>query len=293
MTEQAKTDQASSFYIGCAVWAYRDWVGDLFPLGSRTQDFLALYSRRLTAVEGNTTFYSTPDAATVQRWHDETPPGFQFCLKLPRTITHGGLLTPQLPAAIVFLDRMQLLGDRLGPCFAQLPPSYGSQYLSDLANFLQGWPHDRLPLCLEVRHMDWFRDPHAQQLNDLLRSHHVGRVLLDTRAIYDGDDDPQVHSQRKKPPVPLQPVVTSDRVIIRYISHPDLDRNQDYLAEWVQHIGHWLQAGQQVYFFAHCPMEARSPRIAKLIQHGLERSGVAVPPLPWDHVQQTQQLSLF
>jgi uncharacterized protein YecE (DUF72 family) len=47
------------FYIGCAIWGYKDWVGDLFPPGSKSADFLALYSRRLTTVEGNTTFYET------------------------------------------------------------------------------------------------------------------------------------------------------------------------------------------------------------------------------------------
>jgi uncharacterized protein YecE (DUF72 family) len=37
----------------------QDWIGDLFPIGSKSGDFLALYSRRLTTVEGNTTFYET------------------------------------------------------------------------------------------------------------------------------------------------------------------------------------------------------------------------------------------
>ena len=47
----------TAFYIGCAIWGYKDWVGDLFPPGSKSGDLLALYSRRLTTVEGNTTFY--------------------------------------------------------------------------------------------------------------------------------------------------------------------------------------------------------------------------------------------
>jgi uncharacterized protein YecE (DUF72 family) len=46
------------FHLGCAVWGYKDWVGDLFPPGSKSGDFLSLYSRRLTTVEGNTTFYA-------------------------------------------------------------------------------------------------------------------------------------------------------------------------------------------------------------------------------------------
>jgi len=52
------TRNMHNFYIGCAVWGYKDWLGDLFPPGSKAADFLALYSRRLTTVEGNTTFYA-------------------------------------------------------------------------------------------------------------------------------------------------------------------------------------------------------------------------------------------
>ncbi len=32
----------SGFYIGCAVWGYKDWVGDLFPPGSKGADLLSL-----------------------------------------------------------------------------------------------------------------------------------------------------------------------------------------------------------------------------------------------------------
>ena len=48
-----------NFYIGCAVWAYKEWIGDLFPPGNKSAELLRLYSRRLTTVEGNTTFYET------------------------------------------------------------------------------------------------------------------------------------------------------------------------------------------------------------------------------------------
>jgi uncharacterized protein YecE (DUF72 family) len=35
----------------------KDWLGDPFPAGSKSADLLKLYSRRLTTVEGHTTFY--------------------------------------------------------------------------------------------------------------------------------------------------------------------------------------------------------------------------------------------
>jgi uncharacterized protein YecE (DUF72 family) len=80
------------FYIGCAVWGYKDWVGELFPPGSKNADFLRLYSQRLTTVEGNTTFYATPRVEVVQRWATETPESFRFCFKIPREISHSGHL---------------------------------------------------------------------------------------------------------------------------------------------------------------------------------------------------------
>ena len=183
---------STNFYLGCAVWAYKGWLGDFFPASSRAADFLRLYSQRLTAVEINATFYGVPSRDTVTRWAEETPPGFQFCPKLPRDLTHRGLLQPSIPHALTFGKLMQTLGDRLGPIFVQLPPQYGPTMLNDLHAFLSAWPREEIPLAVEVRHLDWFREPHAHALTSLLESLGVGRVLLDTRPIYEGPDDPQI-----------------------------------------------------------------------------------------------------
>ena len=113
-----------NFYLGCAVWAYKGWVGDLFPVGSPTKDLLRLYSQRFTTVEGNTTFYAIPSQETISRWMAETNPGFRFCLKLPRNLTHKGQLKPSISGAWSFIELMQGLGERLGVIFVQLPPSY-------------------------------------------------------------------------------------------------------------------------------------------------------------------------
>ncbi len=135
-----QTNEPMNFRIGCALWGYKGWLGELFPATSRAADFLPLYGQRFTAVEGNTTFYSVPAAAAIARWKTETPAGFQFCPKLPKTVTHQGLLKPQIAPPLKFLERMQGLGDRLGPLFAQLPPSYGPGNLADLESFLTAMP---------------------------------------------------------------------------------------------------------------------------------------------------------
>ncbi|MBD1842092.1 DUF72 domain-containing protein [Cyanobacteria bacterium FACHB-63] len=279
-----------TFRLGCAIWAYKQWVGDLFPPKSKPSDFLNLYSRRFTCVEGNTTFYSIPDRATVDRWKSETPVGFKFCPKLPKTLTHGGKLASSLPGALQFLELMQRLDDRLGVLFAQLPPSYSPANFKDLEAFLRGWTGANL--ALEVRHAQWFKEPYRTQLNELLKELNIGRVLLDTRPIYECEDDPQLQSERKKPRVPLQPDITAPFSLIRYISHPSI--NQVYLEEWVKLVDRALQQGTEIYFFVHCPIEERSPQNARSFQRLLEQNSVSVPALPWNQIEPpSAQMSLF
>lgn len=277
---------ANRYFTGCAVWAFKDWVGSFYPKGSPSSDFLRLYGDRMTAVEGNTTFYSKPDANTVARWARTMPPGFRFCPKLPREVSHRGQLLPYLDQAQAFMQTLSPLGDRLGPAFLQLPPTYSPAQGADLRAFLTQWPRGQYPLAVEVRHLDWFSDRMAIRLNAMLTELGVGRVLLDTRPIYDGEEradvDPQLGSERRKPQVPLQPVVTAPFTIIRYISHPTVCLNDPYLTEWTPRLAQWLAAGTEVYFFAHCPQEIQSPRVAQAMYHRLQQAGVTLPDLPWD-----------
>ena len=204
----------------------------------------------------------------------------------------------QLPKALDFLTLMQGLGSRLGPIFAQLPPRYSPVSFADLEKFVASWPHEANPLAVEVRHLDWFKSPQSDRLDTLLTRFGVGRVLLDTRPIFtwsNPTEDPQLRSERKKPQVPLLPVATAPFVLVRYISHPELERNRDFLAGWVERVGEWLAQGLSVYFFVHCPNEAKSPNIARYFQEQLEKAGIDdVPPLPWSLIQAPpQQLGLF
>lgn len=297
-----------NFAIGLAIWGYKNWVGDLFPAKTRAQNFLNCYAKRFSIVEGNTTFYAIPSPETVDRWRQETEPGFQFFPKLPKTITHQGRLMPYLPQAFQFLSLMQRLGDRLGGLFLQLPPSYSPANFADLDLFLSSWRSaTQVPLFLEVRHLQWFDTCHADRLNQRLTEYAIDRVLLDTRPVYNigvnsgtnaknyADDNPQQYSANKKPNVPVQPIVTANTAFVRYISHPIRDRNTEYLNEWVNQVRIWLQDGKTVYFFVHCPLEDHSPQHARYFQELLERSSVPVPPLPWNTLlgEELTQLGLF
>jgi uncharacterized protein YecE (DUF72 family) len=286
----------TAFYLGCAVWGYKDWLGELFPSGSKSADFLSLYSSRLTTVEGNTTFYAIPKAEVVARWAAETPETFRFCFKLPREISHEGPLTAQVETTHAFVERMAGLGDRLGPFFLQLPPGYRADKMGDLEQWLAAWPKEHR-LAVEVRHDDWYAGPHESALIELLERYNTGRVVMDVRPLDAGplpgaDVDLQAARDRK-PDVPMHPLRSSDIALIRYIGHPDAALNGLLLDEWAARVAQWLAEGTEVYFFCHCPDERRSPALCRAFQHRLERLA-DVPPLPWDALDSgLQQATLF
>lgn len=285
-----------AFYLGCAVWSYGPWVGDFYPAKTPSREMLALYGERFQCVEGNTTFYATPSPETIRRWHQETPESFRFCLKFPQTVSHQRSLMPQLPEAKRFLEVISPLGDRLGPVFLQLPPHYHPGYFGDLAEFLQELQQWGLPcrVGVEVRHLQWFSAEHQERLDHLLRSLAMGRVILDTRPIYHCDDQPQAQSSRKKPNVPVQPTLTTDFTLVRFISHPSDRWNEVYFQEWLGRIQQWHHQGTTIYFFMHCPIEDYSPQRARQFYHRLAVQGIPLPPLPWDLVPpEPQQLDLF
>ena len=281
-----------SFYLGCAVWAYRGWIGEFYPPGSDPQDLLRLYGQRLTCVEGNTTFYAIPQRAQLRAWAQQLPPGFKLCPKLHRSLTHEGLLWPRMAKILEFGQLMTELGSCQGPMMMQLPPSYGPSCFEDLARVLDAWPAQLGQLVVEVRHLGWWAQPVGRALAGALGVVQAGRVLLDVRPVYEGPGgDPQLESERRKPAVPLVMERTSDTVVIRYIGHPEPARNEPYLDEWAPAIKAWLERGVTVYFFAHCPVEARSPRYARAMHERLVALGAPVGPLPW--AQAPAQLGLF
>ncbi len=280
--------------LGCAVWAYRGFIGNLYPEHTTAKNLLPLYTDRLTAVEGNTTFYAMPPAETLLGWREHMPAHFAFCPKLDRRITHEGNLLANKKLTMLFLERMTLLEDNLGPVLMQLPPSFSPASFQELKRYLSWWPHDQARLALEVRHPGWWQPAPGRALNELCTELGIARVLLDTRPIYSNDDDPQATNERKKPNIPMHPVVTAPFTFVRFIAHPDPEPTRPFLEQWIDQVAEWLREGTQVYFFSHCPIEEHSPGYARDFYRGLEKQVDDLPALPWDHAKEPpKQLGLF
>jgi len=268
-------------FLGCPIWANKAWVGTFYPAGSKQRDFLTLYSRRLNAVEGNTTFYGVPTPETVARWRDETPPGFKFCLKFPRAITHEHRLRDAEADTEAFVELLRLLGDRAGAALLQLPPSFGSSDVPSLLRYLDQLPALPGGCAVEVRHHDFFGGEAETTLAEALRERSVARVLYDQRGLRSAApvDEGTRRAQAAKPNVPVRFARTADFAFVRYIAHPDMPANGPLLDEWAAHVAAWLNAGDDVFFFCHHKNDYYAPQVARDFHARVSRLA-PVPPLP-------------
>ena len=291
-----------NLYLGCPIWSFKGWVGNFYPKGTKPSDYLREYAKRLTTIEGNTTFYAVPATKTIELWVEQTPETFRFCPKIPKAISHEGKLMDYVERARGFVDVMTQLGTRLGPMFLQLPPRYSPKLFGDLQAFLSAWTHD-VRLAVEVRHLDWFDSPHDESLNQLLADHNMARVTIDTRPIrtLQGDAvlagssyESLLEARERKPDVPVVPKRTADFVFVRYIGHPQMEVNQPFLDEWGSYFASQMKRGADVYAFCHSPDNLIAPDLCHEIHKRVGKQ-INIESLPWDGIglDIPEQPSLF
>jgi uncharacterized protein YecE (DUF72 family) len=301
----------SHVYLGLPVWNRPDWSGELYPESTPAGERLAAYARIFNAVEGNTTFYATPPVATVARWLAQTGPGFRFCFKLPRTITHDRMLVNAARELEAFMAVLEPLGSRLGPVLVQLPPRFEPQRLPVLEDFLLTLP-PWAAYAVEVRHPGFFFGSAGTELDGMLTELGVDRVILDARGVHEpfaveGDghqaaskraaepDDPAlVQAHERKPVLPAPAVVTGRRPVLRYVANPDLPANDARIDAWTVEIVRWLEQGREPYLFMHVPNDFHAPRLARRFFERLAaRADVGhLPSWPGEH-RQPSQVGLF
>ena len=275
------------------MWSNRDWAGTLFPRGAGPKQFLRHYAQVFNTVEGNTTFYALPEPATVASWKEQLSPGFEFCFKFPRRITHEHSLRYCGVEVAEFLSRLEPLGNHLGPFMIQLPDSFTPQQLPDLKIFLAELPRD-FSYAVEVRHRDFFnRGEEERRLNRLLNEYGTDRVCFDSRALFSlpPETEHDIDAQRKKPRLPVHAVVTGHRPLVRFIGSASSHHNEQYLLAWVKKFTDWQAEGIRPMMFIHTPSNASAPEQAAGF-HQLLRGLPGWQPLPVT-IKDESQLTIF
>jgi uncharacterized protein YecE (DUF72 family) len=251
-----------TIYLGTQGWGYKDWLGSLYPAGTRSQDYLAIYAQHFGAVELDTTFYGTPRPASVDAWNRSTPDDFQFTAKIPRIITHDRRLVQAEPDFVEFLSAMQALGPKLGPLLLQFPPDFTSQERPALERFFQVLPDD-FRFAAEFRHRSWLEE----ETYDLLRRHNVAWTVIDLNYM------------------PKHVEITTDFVYVRWLGdHKKITRmdatqidRRGELDTWAEVLDEVARHVQRIYGFANNHYSGHSPAD---IRHLISRLGVPDRPAP-------------
>ncbi len=165
----------SNVFVGSMGWSYDFWKPGFYPKTLSSSDFLAYYSKRFNSVEVDNTFYRIPRKQTVLSWKEQTPVGFVFSLKFPRVITHVKMLRDCEEETRVFLERVELLEEKLGVLLLQFPFLFGTEHVPLLEKFLGTLPKEHR-YVVEVRNKKLLEN----SFYSMLKANGVGLAWVDS-----------------------------------------------------------------------------------------------------------------
>ncbi|WP_162902725.1 DUF72 domain-containing protein [Taibaiella koreensis] len=261
----AKGKGKTRFYIGCAKWGRKDWVGTIYRPDVGEQDMLRHYARIFNTIEFSGFYYNLHSREQVLQWKKAVPPGFLFCPKLTQYITHVRRLRNVQAQLSEFLDLVSVFGKNLGPLFLMPHPQLLPQDRETLETFIDAIP-PAIDLFLELRHEAWYTSgSYDQKLLQFLKQKKRGTVITDAAARREA-----LHMQLSKP-----------ECYIRFIGNALHATDYHRIDHWVTRIKQWMNAGlEKCYFFVHQKDERHAPRLIQYLTEQLNNvCGAGLPLL--------------
>jgi uncharacterized protein YecE (DUF72 family) len=159
-------------FIGTSGWYYPHWFNKFYPNSLSQEKLLPYFAQKFNTVELNNTFYHLPKESTVKGWCKKVPPDFIFAVKASRFITHIKRLANLGDSLRVFLNRVYLLKQKLGPILFQLPPSMKKD-CKRLAGFLKKLP-EKGKNVIEFRHQSWL----DEEIFSILKNFNIAHCII-------------------------------------------------------------------------------------------------------------------
>lgn len=238
----ANSDADPEIFVGCAKWGVNEWNGLLYPQGTKPSNFLDEYVNHFNTIELNTTFYSLKKDH-IHAWKEKAKPGFKFCPKVNRRISHTKRLILNDDYFDYFITTTALLEEHLGTSFLQMPENFSDKYEDRLIDFLEWLPED-YPLALELRHESWFESEKMDKVFYKLRETNKSGVITDVAGRRD-----VLHMRLSKP-----------EVFIRFNGYGFDEITRDRIDQWVDRLKQWIDLGlQRCYFIPHQHDETKTP----------------------------------
>ena len=266
----------AQIFVGCAKWGRKDWVGQIYPNGTKEKDYFSVYAKNFNSIELNATFYRIPTEKTILDWKSKVSKGFHFSPKFPQSITHIKRLKNALDLTLEFYDIIMRLEENLGTMFLQLPPNYGTKNYPDFEKYIDSLPGD-IPVAVEFRHKDWYiESPVVNECFEMLKEKKIGTVITDAAGRRDC-----VHQR-----------LTTPDAFIRFVGNSLHPTDYKRIDDWVQRLKTWLDKGlRNVYFYMHQHEEQHSPiLVTYAIKEMNKRCGLSLQ-LP--HLLNDDNNSLF
>lgn len=246
--------------VGCAKWNRKD-LKSFYPRG--TKDELTYYATQFKSIELNASFYRMFPKDQFEKWASKVGPDFAFFPKVPRYISHLKRLNDCQEFVTDFTANLTGLGDKLGMVFLQMPGNFKPKFIGRLAEFLEQWPNE-IPLAVELRHPDWYKDDVARELQDVLVKNEVSNIITDSAGRRD-----MLHMR-----------LSTDTAFIRFngANHAsDFTR----LDDWLDRLEIWHAQGlKNLYFFVHQNLEKASPLLSAHFIKGFNerfKTDLAIP----------------
>src|SRR6186713_3117457 len=74
---------APQMYIGCPRWGTKEWIGKIYPKGTKEGNYLDQYIHHFNSIELNATHYKIYTPEEIRRWAARTAGrDFKFCPKM-------------------------------------------------------------------------------------------------------------------------------------------------------------------------------------------------------------------
>ena len=223
-------------WLGAAGFSYADWVGPVYPIGTKSKDYLCEYAHYFRFVEINYSFYTMPSARTLQGMALRAP-DLHFSLKAHQSMTHQRNATAGDFAQFQRALAPWIEGGKLITCLLQFPTSFHqtAENVQWLERLREGFPS--LPLVVEFRSRDWA----DKSILPLLRQLEIGWCSVD-----------EPHFESLMPPVaavtgPVSYVRFHGRNYAHWWNPPEPWMRYDYLytreelQDWVSRIERMME----------------------------------------------------
>ena len=253
---KGKKVKQPKMFIGCAKWGRKEWIGKIYPKGTKEANFLDEYVKHYNSIELNATHYKLYKPAEIKKWADKVKgTEFKFCPKIYNGISHFGSLSEKKFLTDTFLEGIVAFEQNLGPVFLQVSDKFAPKRKEELFAYLETLPRD-LQFFLEVRHPDWFIEPNSNELFEQLSKLKIGAVITDTAG---RRDCCHMH-------------LTLPKTFIRYVGNSLHPTDYTRIDAWIKRMGNWLDKGmEEIYFFMHMHDEAFSPELTVYLAEKLNK----------------------